>query len=335
MVTIDASVLRLFFLGISFALILSGLLYSRNRKLIYSTIALVMVVGMYLLGVFRDEMVNTDTIAYCAYFDMARDVTWLNFMLLVRFEPLSSSVMYLLSQFGLTHQEIFMALVFIIIGCQVYLYRALRDKYIIFAAATFPQFGFIMSMAIVRWAIAINVLCVLWVLVAHSTSFWKRFWLFLSIGVHYSLLPAVAIGLFRSIWVRLLIVIGFLATISMIGGWETEASGSGLRLLFSSFGILLLVLIGKLSRKDPGDNEFIHLVILATMISTLFLISPTFVRFANSVMIIAYLVLLLKRSPVRKIDFVMISILLLPSILSVGNEILSPTTISFEQGKLR
>ena len=255
----------------------------------------------FAASIFRDPAINRDILSYVYYSDLSRTMSALCFLIGVRFEPAQALIVWTTSNASGGYQLYFAVMAAIMIGSSAIILKVIGPKFLLFAALTFPQFGFINSMSTIRWGAALYALAAALALFDRANSFWRALGAGVGIMLHIGVAVAAAAGVVKHWAIRLTMIATGTAAIAFFLPTGEIASGSGIRyvLAFAASASLLFT-AGATVKDDLAYRDHLVLISCAALMSPLYFVSPHLTRFAVALLFISYLPLVLTSTPLLK-----------------------------------
>lgn len=285
------------------ASIIACAVYFRGSSRLASLAALLGSCAFALASIFRDPSINSDTVSYTIYSEMGRAVTALCFIVGMRFEPLSGATMWASANAGPGSLVYFLVASGTIILCSILLYVRMRERYILFAATTVPQFFFTMNLATIRWGMALYVLAAATAWLDRKNFAFRSGAAALAFLLHYGSAVAGSMLVFRAWYLRLAIAVAATCAAAVVLDGGELQSGSGLRYVIAAAPVAMLLLLKIETLRDDAFRDHTTLVLAAVILSALFFVSPHLTRFASSVLFLSYVYLgLSKTAVIRRVS---------------------------------
>lgn len=299
-----------------------------------SVLALWIIGSFYAATIFRDPQANRDALSYVQYSQLAQKMDAICYLIRVRFEPIQAIIMWVSSNLSGSYQLYFAAMASIIIVSSIVIYRAIGSQFLLFTALTFPQFGFINSMATVRWGAALYMMGAAITLFSRTNILFRGLGGIASVMLHFgTIIAALSITLVD--WkTRIVGILILTAALALLLPTSEINSGSGVRYVLA-FGLSasLIATVKASLRNDPAYRDHLVLVGCAAIISTLYFVSPHLTRFAGSLLFVSYLPLAGGASPLLNKRLAVTTLLVTP-FLALCLELYSPSCVFWSQDAL-
>ena len=316
----DCDFYRICFLIFSLSIV--GLaVWDRGSSRRGAGVAFILTGLFYLASIVRQVGINSDTISYAKHAEVAAKITLSCYLDSSRFEPINGVLLWSFSNLGWSPELSyfsFIALAFV--GLNAMLWSMLSDRYLLFVAITYPQFGLIEPLSTLRWGLALNVLAVAY-LTIRKYPFVLRSPGYVAVGaLHFAVMPAAGIASLRDWRIQVGLTSAFVAILLWYLPSVGLESGTGMRYGVALLASLGLMLASEAKLRDDGYYQHLAIIGCSVIVSLLFIKSPHYIRFAVPFLWISYVPLCMfwRRAGVSRTA---IMILMIVPALALANEV--------------